>query len=70
MLDEILKREDTKNLLKEVCYNNLYNTKETKTSIDYENYFIKENGRRKLSYSILSFAICIGLLFSISVVKR
>lgn len=34
------------------------------------NYFIKENGRRKLSYSILSFAICIGLLFSISVVKR
>lgn len=34
------------------------------------NYFMKENGRRKLSYSILSLAICVGLLFSISVVKR
>lgn len=63
MLDEILKREDTKNLLKEVCYNNLYNTKETKTSIDYENYFIKEKPLFTIMDALYKYKIIIDDIY-------
>lgn len=42
MLDSILKRKDVQKLLKEVCCSDCYNTKETKISLEYENYYNKE----------------------------
>ena len=42
MLDDILKRDDVKLLLKEICNNTQYILKDKTTSIDYENYVNKE----------------------------